>query len=338
MAGIAGGLGGAVGIAAESTYGTFVSPTRALEVRSAKLQEVPHIAQGTGLAYGRTVDLGSRRVPMWYDAKGDVNMEFLNSGMALLLKNIMGSNASLTQVGSTPAYQIACNYGVPDGQNYMTLQNLVPDTGGNIHCETFHGCKITKATFSIDLQNPLMLDLSIDSQYKEEASAAFTPSYTASTAIFTAFGMQFKAGARGSEVFVDGVRKFSFSIERILKVDRIYVGGSYKDEPTTSGVTKITGSMDVDLLPTNKAVLWDLMHTQLPVPSIVAQFTGPQIGTSGQYNMLTLNPCECFIDSGGTPELAGPDIVTATLAFSVLTDPSNDSPLSATLVTADSTL
>jgi hypothetical protein len=337
MPGIAGGLGGAVGIAAETTYGTFVAPTRALEVRSAKIQEQPHIAQGTGLAYGRTVDLGSRRTPMWYDASGDISLEFLNSGMALLLKNIMGSNAALTQISSTTAYQLSCAYGVPDNQNYLSIQNLVPDTAGGIHAESFHGCKITKASFSIDLQNPLMMDLSIDSQYKDETQTAFTPAYTASTAIFTAFGMQFKAGVKGAEVFVDGVRKFTLNIERMLKTDRIYVGGSFKDEPTTAGVTKISGSMDVDLLPTNKAVLWDLMHTQTAVPSIVAGFTGPLIG-SGIYNSLVLNPSNVFIDSGGTPELDGPDIVTTTLNFTALTDAANDNPLTAVLTTADTSL
>lgn len=337
MAGIGGGLGGSVGIAAEATYGTFVAPTRALEVRSAKLQEVPHIAQGTGLANGRTVDLGSRRVPMWFDANGSINMEWLNSGMALLLANIMGSNATLTQLGTTSAYQLVANYGVPDNQNYFSLQNLVPDTGGTIHAVSYHGCKIEKATFSIDLQNPLMLDLSIDSQYEDQTIAAFTPAYTANTAIFTAFGMSFKAGALGSEVFVDGVRKFTLRIERTLKKDRIYVGGTHKDEPTTSGVTKISGSMDVDLLPTNKAVLWDLMHSQTAVPSIVADFVGAAIGSSGHNNELKLNVTNVFIDSGGTPELDGPDIVTTTMNFTGLIDAANDNPFTATLTTSDTT-
>ena len=53
MSQIAGGLGGAVGIAAETTYGTFVAPTRWIEVHSAKMQNMPHIVQGTGLAFNR---------------------------------------------------------------------------------------------------------------------------------------------------------------------------------------------------------------------------------------------------------------------------------------------
>jgi hypothetical protein len=337
MTGIAGGLGGAVGIAAETVYGTWVAPTRALEVHSSKLQEVPHIAQGTGLAYGRSVNLASRRVPMWFDATGSIDLEFLNSGMGLLLANIMGSSATLAAIGTTSAYRGTFNYGIPDGQNYLSIQNLVPDTAGTIRAESFHGCKIEKTTFTIDMQNPLMLNLTIDSQFRDEVPVAFTPSYTANTAIFTAFGMQFKAGARGSEAFIDGVKKFTLNIERGLKKDRIYVGGTHKDEPTTNAITKINGTMDVDLLPTNKAVLWDLVHSQTAVPSIVADFVGPAIGASGYNHELVLSANSVFIDSAGTPELDGPDIVTASLPFEVLTDSSNDNPLSMVLTTGDST-
>lgn len=335
MAGIGGGLGGAVGIAAETTYGTFVPPTRWVEVHSAKLQERQHIATGTGLAYGRSVDLGSRRRQLWADAGGTLDMEFLNTGMALLLVNALGSNATLTQSGTTTAYTLTANLGVPDNQNYFSLQSLVPNTAGTIVRENFHGCKITKSTWTIDLQNPLMWSIDVDAQTKEETAVAGTPTYSSASKIFTPVGMTFQAGAFGSEATIDGVRKFDLTIERTLKVDRIYVGETVKAEPTTSGVTKITGSMDVDLTPNNKAVLWDLYHSQTAVPSIVAKFTGDPIGSSGKSDTFTLNPTNVFIDTGGTPELDGPDIVTTTMAFTGLIDASNDAALIASLTTAD---
>jgi hypothetical protein len=42
-----------------------------------------------------------------------------------------------------------------------------------------------------------------------------------------------------------------------------------------------------------------------------------------------------YIDSGGTPELDGPGIVSTTLNWSALIDTSNDAALIATLITAD---
>lgn len=335
---LGGGLGGAVGIAAETTYGTWVAPTRWVEVRNFKMQEQVHTIQGTGLASGRSIDLGSRRSITYKDAKGTAQIEWLNSGMALLLQNIMGSNATLTPVGTTTAHQMTCTYGVPDNQNYMSMQGLTPSSQGTITPENFHGCKITKTTFSIDMSSPLMLDLDIDSQMKDETQTAGTPSFTANTRNFTFNNLSFKVGAFGSEAGIDGVKKMSLSIERTLKVDRIYMGETAKLEPITSGITKLTGSIDVDLTDTNKPVLWDIYHTQTAIPSIVLQFVGNPIGSSGSNDTLILNPTDVFIDTGGTPELDGPDIVSTTMNFTGLIDSNNDTALSAKIITADSTL
>src|ERR1017187_9101937 len=199
MAGIGGGLGGAVGIAAESTYGTFVAPSRWLEVRSFKMQEQLHTSQGTGLASGRIVDLGSRRRTVYQDAKGTMELEFLNQGQALLLANAVGSAATLTQIGTTPAYTLACNLAAPDNQNYLSMQSLVPNTAGTVFQENFHGCKFPKSSWTIDEQNPLTWTLDVDAQQVTTSESAGTPSYTANTRTFTAQGMSFKVGTFGSE-------------------------------------------------------------------------------------------------------------------------------------------
>lgn len=336
MPGIGGGLGGAVGLAKETTYGTFVAPARWIEVHDAKMQERRQDPQqGTGLASGRSVDLGTRRVSPWFDGGGTVDMEVLNSGMALLLANIMGSSTTLAQIGTTTAYSAAFSYGVPDNQNYFSMQVLAPDTGGTIKQQNYEGCKIIKATFTIERGGLLMLSIDVDAQNWQDTSAAGTPSYTENTTSFSAIGMNFSAGTFGSEAALDGVRKFELTIERTLDVKRIYLGDSQKAEPITIGVTKISGSMDIDLLPTNKAVIWDLFNSQAAVPSIVADFIGGAIGSSGHNNELKLNVTNAFIDSAGTPELDGPDLVKATIPFTGLIDSANDSPLTATLTTGD---
>jgi hypothetical protein len=101
---------------------------------------------------------------------------------------------------------------------------------------------------------------------------------------------------------------------------------------------KITGSADVDLTAANKAVFWDIYHTQAAIPSIVMQFVGNAIGSTGSNDTLILNPTDVFIDSGGTPELDGTDIVSGTLNFTGLIDSNNDSAMTSKIITADSTL
>lgn len=329
------GLGGSVGIAKETTYGTFVPSTRWIEVRDAKMQNRPHISQGTGLANGRIVDLGTRRRATWFDAGGTIDLEFLNQGMALLLGNAMGSAATLTQIGTTSAYTATFNIGAPDNQNYLSMQVLAPDSGGNIKQQNYHGCKIPKVSWTIDMSNPLTWSLDIDSQTWENTTAAGAPSYTANTRTFTFQGMNFKVGAFGSEATIDGVKKMTCSIERGMETQRIYMGQSSKSEPVSNAVVKISGSADVDLTPNNKSVLWDIFNTQAAVPSIVMQFLGNAIPSSASTDTLTLNPTNVFIDSGGTPELDGPGIVSTTLNWTALIDANNDAAMTATLITAD---
>lgn len=306
-------------------------------MRSAKIQENVKIVQGTGLANGRLVDLGSRRSRIWADAKGTLEMEFLNSGMALLLANAVGSSATLTQNGTTTAYTITCNLGAQDNQNYFSMQEIVPDVAGAQWQQNFHGCKIPKVTWTADTQNPLMWSLDIDSQQVTTAESKGSPSYTTATRNFTMNGMNLKVGAFGSEATVDGVKKLTFSIERGMADARMYLGQTAKAEPLTNAVIKISGSADVDLTTANKSILWDLYHSQTAVPSIVMDFIGSAIGSSGKNDELVLNATDCFIDQGGTPELDGTDVTQATLNFSGLIDTSNDTAFSAKLTTADST-
>lgn len=301
------------------------------------MQNKPNITQGTGLAGGRLVDLGSRRAFTYADASGTMELEFLNQGMALLLANAMGSAATLTQLGSTSAYQIACSLGAPDNQNYLSMQGLTPDTGGNIKQQNFSGCKFPSVEFSIDMDNPLTWNFNVDAQQWQNTSSAGTPSYTANTRIFTFNGMSFKVGAFGSEASIDGVTKLTCKIERGMYTKRIYMGQSAKSEPLSNAVVKISGTADVDLTPNNKAVLWDIFNTQTPVPSIVLDFKGAAIGSSGYSDEFKLNPTNVYVDSGGTPELDGPDVVKTTINWSGLIDTANDSALTATLTTADST-
>lgn len=339
MTTVATGLGGAVGIAAETTYGTWVDPTTTLEVRSFKMQGQPHIVQGEGLAYGRALDLGTRRNLVYLDGKGTMDLEFLNQKQALLLAWAMGSNATLTQLGTTTAYQIVCDLGLPDLQNYLSMQALVRDTAGNIKQQNFHGCKSTSVTFTSDLTTPLMWSFDIDSQTFTDSETAFTPSYLTNTRNFTFNQLTVSAGAFGSEASVDGITKVSLKVERGMYTDRVYAGTSgVKSEPLSNAYIKLTGSIDLDLTANNKATLWDIMNTQAAVPSLVFDWVGNAIGSSGHHDELKLNATDVFIDSDGTPELDSPAQTHTTLNFTGLIDSANDSALIATLTTADSSM
>lgn len=301
------------------------------------MQNQPHPIQGEGLAAGRLMGLGSRRVNPYSDAKGSLELEVLNQGFALLLDNIMGSNATLVQKGTTTAYSLTTTLGVPDNQNYLSMQVVTPDTGGNLKQQNYHGCKITSAEFTMDVTKDLTVTLDVDSQQWENTNSLDSPTYSSNSRNFTFNGMTFGVGTYGSETFIDGVTKLTCKIERSLYTNRIYMGQSVKAEPITNNYVKVTGTADVDLTPNNKSVLWDIFNTQTAIPSIRMVFTGNAIGSSGFNDQVVLNPTDVFVDSGGTPELDGPDVVKTTINWTGQIDANNDSAFLASLVTGDST-
>ena len=339
---VGGGLAGSVGFGKETVYGTAVAPTRFPQVTSSQLVRVPNFVQGEGLGAGRIVELGGRRVETYQTASGTIALDWMTNDMGLIFDNIMGSASTPVQIGTTTAYSLTTSLASPDNQNYMTIQQNVPDTAGTVHTYTYHGCKVKKATWTASRTTLLTCSLDIDAQYEEETTSITTPSFTAGNVAFSALNMGFKIGAYGAETALDGVRSCTISVEHVIDTTRIYIGNTYKDEPVTNDFVLVTGSMTIDLVSTaQKAQVLDLFHTVNPAQqtgvSIIWDFLGANIGSSGIKNELLLNATSVFFD-GASPDIAGPGTVTVTVPFKGLIGAANNPVMTGVLTSSDSTL
>ena len=353
---IGSGLGGWAAIAAQPTYGAnIVTPTRALYgLKKGTATWDPHFVQGTDyLVGGRTVDIGSARVPVYLDAKGTISGDFLNSGMALLLASAFGSNGTLTQFGTTSAYRLGgasgISYSTPDGNannsavsgSWFDMQFAVPDNDtGTVHPYTFHSCVITKAVWTFDRTGLVQWEYDFDAAYVDNAVTALISTPTFPTGLVP-FAMQgtapfLKIGTFGSESQVNLVRKCVITLERKMDVGRIGLGQQYKVQPVTNGYSQISVAIDADFTSTNKTAIYDNFLTNTPF-SVIVQSVGNAIGTSGLSDLLQFNPSDCYIQTGGEPNLEGPDLVKSTLQLVGRIDGSNHNPLTAALNTSDST-
>src|SRR5687768_1517395 len=101
--GIGSGLGSSFGLAPEVTYGTYVAPTRWLD-GSATLRKSKQIFQGGGMAAGRLMQPGSRRVMITAAGGGQFNCSVMSVRMGHLLNALMGGTVSPVQQGATTAY------------------------------------------------------------------------------------------------------------------------------------------------------------------------------------------------------------------------------------------
>jgi hypothetical protein len=319
--GVGTGLGGSLGVAAETAYGTYVAPARFFEPKTkSEIKKVKNTVQGGGLAAGRLVAPGSRRVVTSEAGTGSIDLEVINKQMGLLLQQIFGGVGTIAQQAASPAYlqthPLADNVG-----RFLTAQNGVPDTTGTVRPYTGVGGKVTKAEFSCGVDELLMLALDIDFQKVTEAQSIAAPSYPTGVAPFHFGQMGIRLGTYNSEVAVSGVKKASVGIERGQAVDRFYasaVNPSVKAEPLINDVVKVSGSLDVDLV--NKADFADRFAADSST-SLVVEWIGPLIAAT-YYQTLRLRMPMVFVD-GDTPVLSDPGITSGSVPFTATFDGAN---------------
>ena len=315
---IASGLAAQIGVAAESTYGTYVAPTRFPEYNKADLKKKKNVVQGGGLAAGQIAQLGSRRVVTSESVEGGFELEVANKGMGLLLAHLLGSSATPVQQGATAAYLQAHTVGDNIGKS-LTIQHGVPDLTGTVRPFTFKGCKLSGAEFSCKVGEPLTMSLDVDGRQASEVETLVAASLATGVAPFHWAQMSVKLGTFGAEAAVSGVKGFSVKFDRGMASERFYAGaGGLKAEPVMNDWLKVSGSLDVDLV--NKADFADRFAAD-SATSLVIEFVGPLIAST-YYQTFRIKVPMVFFD-GDTPTVDGPDVTSGGYPFVAQLDGTN---------------
>lgn len=272
---IGSGLGAQLGIAPETTYGTYVAPTKFIEFTKESLVLKKTTAQSAGIAAGRLLALSSRRVLTRREASGSIDLEVTNKGMGLLLQALMGTTVTPVQQGAGPAYLQTHTLADTAGKS-LTIQKGMPLTTGTVTKKNILGCKITSGEFSCEVGGMLTATFEFDGRDVEETSALAAASYAA-MAPFHFMQMAIKTGTFGTETARTGIRKASCKIERPQEVERFYAGAAgLKAEPISNDQVKISGTLESDYVDTTL----DDLHTSDGATSLVWEFQGPLIAAT----------------------------------------------------------
>lgn len=313
---IGSGIGAQIGIAAESTYGTFVAPTKFIEFTKEGLKLKKVTAQSSGIASGRLVDLSSRRVVTQKEAQGSIDFEVTTKSMGLPLQALMGTTVTPVQQGATAAYLQTHTLTDTAGKS-LSIQRGIPLTTGTVQDYSVVGCKVTSAEFSCEVGGMLMATYEFDGKNVDETQTLASPSYPA-MAPFHFGQMAVKLGTFGAEASLDGIRKVSLKIERPMAVDRFYAGASgLKAEPITNEKVKISGTLEADFLATTLADLFVSDASR----SLVWEFTGDLIETGQNYLFRATLPAIHIDDE--PPSVDGPEVIRTSFNFSGLYDGTN---------------
>ena len=316
--GIGSGLGASFGIKQEATFGTYIAPDHFYEVDSAQIKKVKNTSQGGGLAAGRMVQLGSRRVVANQSAAGPVTLEVPNKGGGLLFSHLYGSSV-IVQQGATAAWlqthTLADNVG-----KFFTAQSGIPDVGGTPRPYSFLGGKILAATFDCAADGQLNSTWDLDFRDVSESQSLAAPSFTAGTSPFVFNQMAVKLGTFGAEASVTGVKKVTVKVERPQNTARIYAGAAgLKAEPIMNNFIKISGTFEVDLI--TKADFADRVASDLPT-SLVWEFINPVAIAGAFFPTFRIRIPQIFLE-GDTPTIDNPDITSGSFPFTAQFDGTN---------------
>ncbi|WP_406730893.1 phage tail tube protein [Streptomyces sp. NBC_01794] len=313
---IGSGLGAQLGIAAETTYGTYVAPSIFPEFTKESLVLKKTTATSSGIAAGRLLALSSRRVLTQKEVSGGIDLEVPNKGFGLILQALMGTTVTPVQQAATAAYlqthTLADNFG-----KSLTIQAGIPLTTGTVTDKSFVGCKVMSAEFSCEVGGMLQCQLEIDGKDCDEGQTLAVASYATKSPFH--FGqMALKTGTYASEAALDGVRKVSVKIERPAATDRFYANqSSLKKEPILNDLTKITGTLEMDYVATTV----DDLHTSDGATSLVWEFVGPIIATTYAETFRIKLPAIKVDDA--PPTVEGFDVVRPKFGFTALYDGTN---------------
>lgn len=324
------GLGSQVGMAAEVTYGTSVTPTRFLEHRSETLTENIDRINAEGIRRGSRVRRTGRWVPNRKGGAGAITYELASKGFGLPLKHAMGAVTITTPAGATNARQHRMTLGDLDDLS-LTLQKGIPDTNtGTVQPFTFKGCVCTEWELSIDVDGLVVLSQSFDAQSVATDVALATPAYPSADTVF---------GYQDCLLTIDGVDEtptsVNLSVAHGLKTDRYYVSRTtLKRRPLIADHTAIGGTLTFEFESMAAVDRWRDGAPGLEVP-LTFSARGAEIDAGlNWYELLGTMPAVRF--EGEMPAVSGPDVVTLSQPFVVL-DNEVDEPLTLDYITTDLT-
>lgn len=302
------------GLATETTYSTYVAPTRFLEFASEEIKN------DTGLHFTRSLgdqfQRSSRLRSYQRGAGGKIDFEFQNKGFGLLLKHALGSG-STAQVGVTAEYKATL---IPDvttgGTGLMaTVQIGRPDVGATVRAFSYVGGKITEWEFKSELDKALMFSTTWDFQSEDVGQTLGTQTLPSGCTplIFADAAITIDAAATA-------VRGLTITGKKALDVDRRFLGAvTTKKEPIANGEYEVTGVLDLEfasLTEYNKFLAGTLSK-------LVATWSYSTIPTTSNPYKLVLT-IEKLVYTGETPVIGSSSgVIRQSLPFRAVYDGTN---------------
>lgn len=239
---VATGINGQLGYAAESTFGTAVTPTRFAEFLSEDFKKTVQRLEAQGIRAGARVDRSDRWASGRVGVDGSIDQELHNKGFGLLLKHLFG-NVVTAQPDSGGHPTVFTHTFIPASLWGLSLTHEVgwKDETGTAFKKTIEGAKAKGFELSAKVGEFAKLKSEWVAEDLVAASGVTVAAYPASTTPMTFVMATLTIG--GSAVDVEG---FTLKGVNALDDDRYFIGSQLRKEPVNNGYGEYTLDIDAE--------------------------------------------------------------------------------------------
>jgi hypothetical protein len=302
------GLSAQLGIAEESTYGTYVEPDTFFEFTSESIVPANPAINSEALGGG----VFRSRAPRHHvtGASGDVVLDVVNLGWELFIKHALGELATSQpdDMNEPNHYRHRGTPGALRGKS-LTLQVGRPSTDGTIRPFSYTGGKITAWTLAAELDAIATLTQTFDFKTEDTTEDLATASYPSNLRSFTFLDGSLTMD--GDTVAV--VNSIELSGTNPMNTNRRGLGGE-KLEPLVNGKRLITGTFTSEFENMLAHQAWMAGAEQADLLLTFA-LAGTEIdeGEENPFKLVIEIPRLYY--TGDAPQVSGPDIVSQNKPF-----------------------
>lgn len=298
--GIAVGTQTALGIGAESTYGTAVAPTAWFPILDESIDYTPEDIVSEGMRYGASYFReAARRIRSHRAGSGGFSVELQKTGMSLLFQHMLGTVAADTPASGDTTWSVGSLL-----EESLTVQTRLYDEAlAEVNTFTAKGGKVTSWELNLERGQIPRVNLGFDFLDVVDDVSGTAPSYS-SAALWTPndSSLEIDTVAQG------GVLSLSLSANNPRQTRR-YISGSAAS--VADGFRTLTGSIRYDFSGTT---LWDLYDADT--------LSDWDVIFSAASGDLTISLQDVHL-TGEKPKIGGPGPIEQTVNFEVLYDGTN---------------
>lgn len=305
------GLDAQLGYSSETTYGTYVAPTKFIEFISETMgggaESVRKVySGGLGRGLGRRAN-ASRTQPA--SVSGGVVVEVGDRGLQGLLAHVFGAPAAptTTNVDSTTYSEWTYKWPPANGNQgrSFSMQIGKPGVGGTVHPFNYLGCKVTGWEISAEIDAAARLSLEVFAQSLDIANALVAASFDDSLEYF----FQDAALSVGSQT-LGAIRSITMSGVNALNTERRGISQGLPLEPLANGEWELTGNLDGEFIDLALLNAWRDGTQAVLTLNFASRRVTSRTGFSVRLPAIEY--------TGSVPQVGGPDIVRQALPFKAL--------------------